>query len=409
MDTNTDQFFNDNLFENKEPEPETIIVKEEEVSPVESFDELGLKETLLRGLYGYGFEKPSSIQKRAVPMVLTGGDVIAQSQSGTGKTGAFSISALQLVDESVKSTQVLIISPTHELSRQTLSVIDNISSYMKVTTCSVIGGTNVGECKSDLQKRPHVIVGTPGRILDMLGKGFLESGSLKLMIFDEADEILSSGFKDTIYNIVKLTPKNMQICLFSATMPSDVVELTDRFMNKPKRLLMKNDVLTLEGIKQYFVNTKDNNWKYDVLIDIYETISISQCIIYCNSKKRVNELGNALVTNEFPVLMIHGEMPSGERKDIMDRFKRGEARILITTDLLARGIDVQQLSLVINFDLPNENETYIHRIGRSGRYGRKGIAINFMTDRDTYRLREIEVFYNTKIEELPENFINYLN
>jgi translation initiation factor 4A len=280
---------------------------------------------------------------------------------------------------------------------------------MKVTTCSVIGGTNVGECKSDLQKRPHVIVGTPGRILDMMGKGFLESGSLKLMIFDEADEILSSGFKDTIYNIVKLTPKNMQICLFSATMPGDVVELTDRFMNKPKRLLMKNDVLTLEGIKQYFVNTKDNNWKYDVLIDIYETISISQCIIYCNSKKRVNELGNALVTNEFPVLMIHGEMPSGERKDIMDRFKRGEARILITTDLLARGIDVQQLSLVINFDLPNENETYIHRIGRSGRYGRKGIAINFMTDRDTYRLREIEVFYNTKIEELPENFINYLN
>ena len=408
MDTNTDQFFNDNLFENKEPEPETIV-KEEEVSPVESFDELGLKETLLRGLYGYGFEKPSSIQKRAVPMVLTGGDVIAQSQSGTGKTGAFSISALQLVDESVKSTQVLIISPTHELSRQTLSVIDNISSYMKVTTCSVIGGTNVGECKSNLQKRPHVIVGTPGRILDMLGKGFLESGSLKLMIFDEADEILSSGFKDTIYNIVKLTPKNMQICLFSATMPGDVVELTDRFMNKPKRLLMKNDVLTLEGIKQYFVNTKDNNWKYDVLIDIYETISISQCIIYCNSKKRVNELGNALVTNEFPVLMIHGEMPSGERKDIMDRFKRGEARILITTDLLARGIDVQQLSLVINFDLPNENETYIHRIGRSGRYGRKGIAINFMTDRDTYRLREIETFYNTKIEELPENFINYLN
>ena len=409
MDTNTDQFFNDNLFENKEPEPDTIIVKEEEVSPVESFDELGLKETLLRGLYGYGFEKPSSIQKRAVPMVLTGSDVIAQSQSGTGKTGAFSISALQLVDESVKSTQVLIISPTHELSRQTLSVIDNISSYMKVTTCSVIGGTNVGECKSALQKRPHVIVGTPGRILDMLGKGYLESGSLKLMIFDEADEILSSGFKDTIYNIVKLTPKNMQICLFSATMPSDVVELTDRFMNKPKRLLMKNDVLTLEGIKQYFVNTKDNNWKYDVLIDIYETISISQCIIYCNSKKRVNELGNALVTNEFPVLMIHGEMPSGERKDIMDRFKRGEARILITTDLLARGIDVQQLSLVINFDLPNENETYIHRIGRSGRYGRKGIAINFMTDRDTYRLREIETFYNTKIEELPENFINYLN
>lgn len=412
----TDKFFNDNLFDSEvkvEPEPESDVDKADAAAAVmeevDSFDELGLKETLLRGLYGYGFEKPSKIQKRAVPMVLTGGDVIAQSQSGTGKTGAFSISALQLIDESVQSTQALIISPTHELSRQTMSVIDNIATYMKVTTCSVIGGTNVGECKSNLQKNPHIVIGTPGRILDMMQKGFFDTSKLKIMVFDEADEILSSGFKDTIYNIVKLTPKNMQITLFSATMPADVVELTDRFMNKPRRLLMKNDVLTLEGIKQYFVNTKDNNWKYDVLIDIYETISISQCIIYCNSKKRVNELGNALVNQEFPVLMIHGEMPSGERKDIMERFKKGEGRILITTDLLARGIDVQQLSLVINFDLPIENETYIHRIGRSGRYGRKGIAINFMTDRDTYRLREIEKFYNTQIESLPENFIDYLN
>jgi translation initiation factor 4A len=413
----TDKFFNDNLFDSEvkvEPEPEAVVDKTDAAvvaaaEEVDSFDELGLKETLLRGLYGYGFEKPSKIQKRAVPMILTGGDVIAQSQSGTGKTGAFSISVLQLIDETVQSTQALIISPTHELSRQTMSVIDNIATYMKVTTCSVIGGTNVGECKSNLQKNPHIVIGTPGRILDMMQKEFFDTSKLKIMVFDEADEILSSGFKDTIYNIVKLTPKNMQITLFSATMPADVVELTDRFMNKPKRLLMKNDVLTLEGIKQYYVNTKDNNWKYDVLIDIYETISISQCIIYCNSKKRVNELGNALVNQEFPVLMIHGEMPSGERKDTMERFKKGEGRILITTDLLARGIDVQQLSLVINFDLPIDNETYIHRIGRSGRYGRKGIAINFMTDRDTYRLREIEKFYNTQIESLPENFIDYLN
>lgn len=420
MDTDTDQFFNDNIFEGNddkesknawgiesEPEPEPEL--EVDIVDVTTFDEIGLKDELLRGLYSYGFEKPSKIQCRAIPLVLSKGDIIAQSQSGTGKTGAFSISTLQLIDENEHSIQAIIISPTHELSRQTQSFIENISTYMKIKICSAIGGTNVGECKSNLQKNPHIIVGTPGRILDMLNKGYINTSKLKIMVFDEADEILSSGFKDSIYNIVKHTPKNTQMCLFSATIPKDVIELTNKFMNNPKRLLMKNEVLTLEGIKQYYVNTKDNNWKYDVLIDIYETISISQCIIYCNSKKRVNELGNTLKNNDFPVLMIHGEMNSDERKEIMEKFKAGEARILISTDLLSRGIDVQQLSLVINFDLPIENETYIHRIGRSGRYGRKGIAINFMTDRDTYRLKEIEKFYNTQIQEMPHNFIDYLN
>jgi superfamily II DNA/RNA helicase len=418
----TDKYFNDTLFNGADeevasnawgiddnkgtPEPEESV--ESDVVEVSSFDEMGLKDELLRGLYSYGFEKPSKIQCRAIPMVLTKGDVIAQSQSGTGKTGAFSISTLQLIDEKEKSIQAIIISPTHELSRQTHNVMESISTYMKVSVCTVIGGTNVGECKCELQKNPHIVVGTPGRILDMINKKYLDTSRLKIMIFDEADEILSSGFKDTIYNIVKQTNKKMQMCLFSATIPKDVIDLTDNFMNKPKRLLMKNDVLTLEGIKQYYVNTKSDNWKYDVLIDIYETISISQCIIYCNSKKRVNELGNTLQNNDFPVLMIHGELNSNERKDIMERFKSGEARILISTDLLARGIDVQQLSLVINFDLPIDNETYIHRIGRSGRYGRKGIAINFMTDRDVYRLKDIEKFYNTVIEEMPGDFINYL-
>ncbi len=412
MDTDTDQFFNDNLFDNGQENTVEKLeeeVKEETDIVVETFDDLELKDNLLRGLYSYGFEKPSNIQKRAVPMVLGKGDVIAQSQSGTGKTGAFSISALQLIDESIKSTQVLIISPTHELSRQTKKVIEGLSSYMKITIAECIGGTSVGECKSALHKKPHLVIGTPGRILDMIQKRDLDTTTLRLMVFDEADEILSSGFKETIYNIVKSIPKTTQITLFSATMPPDVIELTEKFMNKPKRLLMTADRLTLEGIKQYYINTKDNNWKYDVLIDIYESISISQCIIYCNSKKRVNELGNALINNDFPVLMISGEMTSQERKETMEQFKRGEARILISTDLLARGIDIQQLSLVINFDIPNNNENYIHRIGRSGRYGRKGIAINFLTDKDIYKMKEIEKFYNTQIEEMPANFMEHLS
>ena len=411
--SDTDQFFNDNLFDNgveeETPEDKSKTDEKNEDIIIETFDDLELKDNLLRGLYSYGFEKPSNIQKKAVPMVLKGGDVIAQSQSGTGKTGAFSISALQIVDESVQSTQVLIISPTHELSRQTTKVIEGLSNYMKITLAECIGGTNVVECKNALHRKPHLVIGTPGRILDMIQKKNLDTTTLKLMIFDEADEILSYGFKETIYNIVKSIPKATQITLFSATMPPDVIELTDKFMNKPKRLLMAADTLTLEGIKQYYINTKDNNWKYDVLIDIYESISITQCIIYCNSKKRVNELGNALINNDFPVLMISSEMTSQERKEAMEQFKKGEARILISTDLLARGIDVQQLSLVINFDIPNNNENYIHRIGRSGRYGRKGIAINFLTDKDIYKMKEIEKFYNTQIEEMPGNFMEHLS
>jgi translation initiation factor 4A len=376
---------------------------------VKKFDDLNLKKNLLRGIYSYGFEKPSAIQCKAIPELITGTDIIAQAQSGTGKTGAFTIGALQKLDESIKATQVLIVSPTHELTRQTAEVVKNISQFMENVTMSlVIGGTSVRECRDELEKSPSIVVGTPGRILDMIQRKSLYTTDIDMVIFDEADEILSKGFKETIVQIIRFIKKDAQICLFSATMPDEIIEISKHFMNEPKHLLVKKEELTLEGIKQFFINVKNNEWKFDTLFDIYESISVSHTIIYCNSKRRVEDLANNLQAKGFPVASIHGEMSSEIRKDIMDRFRKGDSRILIATDLLARGIDIQQVSLVINFDIPNNMENYIHRIGRSGRYGRKGVSINFVTDYEAERLKEIETFYNTSIEELPMDFSKYL-
>ena len=374
-----------------------------------SFEDLNLKESLLRGVFSYGFENPSVIQNSAIPVLSKGKDVIAQAQSGTGKTGAFAIGCLNKLDEEKKRTQVLIISPTHELVNQTYDVLKNLSNYMDVTIMKVMGGTNVNECRNDLSKDPQIIVGSPGRILDMINRRFLFTDNITTLIFDEADEILSYGFKESIYNIIKCIPQNTQICLFSATIPEDIIELSSKFLREPEHILVKKEALTLEGITQFYINIKVNDWKYDVLKDLYDTISISQCIIYINSKNKLNEVYDNLLKDSFPVSCIHGELTSQERKKTMEDFKSGHTRILLSTDLLSRGIDIQQLSLVINFDLPKSKETYIHRIGRSGRYGRKGVSINLVTDRDLPYMKEIEEFYDTEIKEMPNNISDYLS
>ena len=374
-----------------------------------SFDELNLKENLLRGIFSYGFENPSNIQASAIPPMVGGKDIIAQAQSGTGKTGAFTIASLQKLDESLKATQILIICPTHELVRQSSEVIQEVSKYMDITTMEVVGGTNMDECRRKLNSYPQVIIGTPGRVLDMLQRRCIFTDNLHTLVFDEADEILSFGFKEAIYNIIQFISKETQICLFSATLPPDILELSESFLRDPEKILVQKEQLTLEGIIQYYVNLKQSDWKYDVLKDLYDTINISQCIIYINSKNRLMDIYKSLINDDFPVGYIHGELNTRERKDVMEKFKSGHTRILLSTDLTARGIDIQQLSLVINYDLPKSKETYIHRIGRSGRYGRKGVAINLTTDRDFQHLKEIESFYDTQILELPQNITEILS
>jgi len=368
-----------------------------------SFDELDINENLLRGIYGYGFEKPSMIQNKAIPVLISGKDVIAQAQSGTGKTGAFSIGSLSRIDTSVKQTQLIVLSPTRELAEQIFNVMKELSSYTDISFCKVVGGTRVSDCITDLKSDPQVIVGTPGRIIDMISKRHIFTDKLKMVVIDEADEMLSQGFLELIYSIFQSIPRETQVGLFSATFPDELLEITDKFMNNPERILVKKEQLTLDGIQQFYINVKHNNWKYEVLTDIYNTINIAQCIIYINSKNKLNQIYQSLINDNFPVGMIHGNLLTNERTDIMNKFRQGEIRILLSTDLLSRGIDIQQLSLVINFDLPIQKETYIHRIGRSGRYGRKGVAINFVTDRDIQDLEDLKSFYNTNIEEMPQN------
>lgn len=373
-----------------------------------SFDELDIDENILRGVYAHGFEKPSQIQTLAIPKILEKKDLIAQAQSGTGKTGAFAIGSLCRIDPKKSETQLLVLVPTRELADQVSLVIKDISSYTEITSLKVIGGTNVSMCREDLSKRPHIIIATPGRALDMIQRRYLFTEHIENIVLDEADEMLSYGFKDSIHDIIQRMPKTSQICLFSATLPEDILELTTKFMNEPEKVLVKKEQLTLEGIQQFFINVKHNDWKYDVITDLYDVINVGQCIVYINSKNKIEEVYDRLTKDNFPVGYISGNRTVQERNETMEQFRGGQIRVLLSSDLLARGIDIQQLSLVINFDLPREKETYIHRIGRSGRYGRKGVAINLISDRELEYMKHIETFYDTKINEMPADISEYL-
>ena len=374
-----------------------------------SFEDLEINDELLRGIFAYGFEKPSNIQHKSIPIIKKGKDLIAQSQSGTGKTGAFTIGILNKLDVSLQRTQFIIVTPTHELAKQIYEVITELSKYMKITIAKVIGKTNITESINELRKDPQIIVATPGRLIDMINRKHIYTDDIKSFVLDEADEMLSSGFMDTIYNIIRTLPKTAQILLFSATLPTEILELTKHFMNNPESILVNKEELTLEGIRQFYIKLDQYNWKFDVLFELYETINITQSIIYINSKNVLNNLYQKLINENYPVSYIHGDMEQKDRESNLQNFKSGTTRVLLSTDLLSRGIDIQQLSLVINFDLPRDKETYIHRIGRSGRYGRKGVSINLVTTDEMNSMKEIETFYNTKVEEMPKNIVDYLS
>eukprot|EP00210_Caulerpa_lentillifera_P002918 g2786.t1 len=373
-----------------------------EVDPVLSFEDMGLKEGLLRGLYNYGFEKPSAIQQRAIVPILKGRDVIAQAQSGTGKTSLIALSLCQSIDISLKEIQALILSPTRELASQTDKIILALGDFLQVQSHACIGGKSLGEDMRRLEQGVHVVSGTPGRVYDMIQRRSLRTRHIKIFVLDEADEMLSKGFKEQIYDVYRYLPET-QVILISATLPHEVLEMTAKFMTEPLRVLVKRDELTLEGIKQFFVAVDQEEWKFDTLCDLYDTLTITQAVIFCNTKRKVEWLTNKMRESNFTVSSMHGDMPQQERDAIMEEFRSGKTRVLITTDVWARGLDVQQVSLVINYDLPNNRELYIHRIGRSGRYGRKGVGINFVKQDDVRILRDIEQYYSTQIDEMPMN------
>ena len=373
-----------------------------EIKEIVEFDDLNVKEEILRGIYAYGYEYPSEIQKKAIAPLIDKKDVIGQAQSGTGKTATFSIGILERIDETQNRTQALILTHTHELAIQIKGVIQELGKYMNINVNLSVGGISIRNNIDELTENPHIVIGTPGRVLDMINKKAQTTRYLKLLIMDEADEILSKIFINQIYDIFRFLPNDIQVGLFSATMPQGFFELTKCFMRDPVKILVKTDELTLEGIEQYYINVERNEFKFDTICDLYSRISIAQSIIYCNSKKSVDDLSEKLNANGYAVTSIHGKLSREERDRIMKEFIDGNTRILVSTDLLCRGIDVQQVSTVINYDIPYNIDSYLHRIGRSGRWGRKGVGINFVTFNDIKTIREIEKYYSTQIEPMPE-------
>lgn len=373
---------------------------------VNSWEDLDINPLLLRGIYAYGFESPSPIQKKSILPILKGKDVIAQAQSGTGKTACFAISSIQLVDTTIQNTQAIIMSPTRELSSQIKNVVDALAINITIFKSQLlVGGTYTENDIITLkQDAPHIIIGCPGRIFDILRRRHINLELIKLLILDEADEMLSSGFKDQVYNIFDLLPNNIQKALFSASMPPTITELTSKFVTNPIKIIVKSEQLTLEGIKQYFVSLENDIMKYETLKDLFSTFSVAQCIIYCNSVSRVSDLYEAMNNDGYPVCLIHSNLDKSTRQTNYDDFRRGKFRVLISSNVTARGIDIQQVSTVINFDIPKCVHAYLHRIGRSGRWGRKGVAINFITRRDYKQLKDIEQFYQTNISELPDDY-----
>ena len=380
----------------------------DDLDKVDSFDSLELKESLLRGIYSYGFERPSDIQQIAIDPIIKGHDLIAQAQSGTGKTGTFSIGLLQKIDETKHYCQAIVVSPTRELAEQINFVILSLSAYLKIGTALCTGGRDIKIAINKLKNGAQVVVGTPGRIINMIEKGLIHTKYIRILVVDEADELLSDSFIPQIKKIVEFIPKESQICLFSATMPYDKFEITKHFLNDPKIILVKKEELSLDGIKQFYIDVLEEDYKFDTLCDLYEKIILNQSMIYVNTKKRANWLKEQLENTKFTVSVIHSSLSPLDRTQIMNSFRNGKTRILISTDLLARGIDVQHVSVVLNYDIPKDKANYIHRIGRSGRFGRKGVAINFVTRRDFRLMKDIESYYKTPIATMPKDIQLYI-
>ena len=386
--------------------------EDKNIKTIDKFEELELHRDVLKGIYAHGWEKPSDIQQRAILPMKDGKDMIAQAQSGTGKSGTFVIGGLTRVDESVKKPQVLILSNVHDLAIQTFNIVQSITRFSKIESSLVIGRGLRSDYDTYSQRRDippynpnaQIIVGTPGRVIHFLKNGKIDNSFFKTIVIDEADEMLGEGFQEQIKTIFENLPDDIQVTLFSATMPPQILALTKQFMNNPVRILVQRDTLTLEGIQQFYVGIENDYFKFEVLKDLYGKISVSQAIIFVNSKPRLINLRNRLEQDGYSVSIIHGGMNQYERNDVIDEFKQGKTRILISTDVLSRGIDIQQISLVINYDIPTSPEKYIHRIGRSGRYGRKGVGINLVTSDDYKLFRAIQVYYSTMINPLPQNY-----
>ena len=374
------------------------------VELVKSFDQLPISEQLQHGIYSLGFESPSPIQQKAITPMLQGRDMIMQAQSGTGKTAAFAIGLLHQIDASLRKCQAIVLSPTRELAAQSNKVLSDLAYYMDgIQTCCVMGGTSINDERKMLGRGPQVVSCTPGRLLHHIEHRAISLNKVKVVVLDECDEILSAGFQEQVRTVFERLPGSVQAVIVSATLSADVIAVSTAFLRDPVRILVPVEKVRLEGIKQYYVDCEQADVKVEVLCDLYDHLSISKSIIFCNSCGSAERLAEVLETRDFSVSVIHGGLEQRDRNQRLKDFKNGVTRVLIATDVLSRGIDIQHVNVVVNYELTRDYDDYIHRIGRAGRQGRKGVAINLVCKREYDTMGRLEQHYKHPIAELPGN------
>lgn len=406
----------DNSFEqNSSFTPTPDVVEYKSFEKMEIKDEHGnetyIPDDLLRGIYGYGWGSPSQIQQKGIVPIMSGRDVILQAQSGTGKTGTYSIGSLSRVNPQLKELQVLIILNTKNLANQVISVINSLSINMGITVKKFMGAVEISEDIRNIKNGCQVAVGTPGRICDLLNRNIMKLTNLRTLIIDEADCLLQKGFRDNIEQICKNLPKtNCNIAVISATMPDSILQITNLFMIEPIKVLVKKENVQADGILQFYLKLKNDEWKFATLLDFFNKIQATMTLIFINSSARCQKLTDDLRARGLPVNCIYGKMTNEEQDKILQEFRDGTSRILVATDVLCRGIDIQTLRLVINFDIPmlHDRENYIHRIGRTGRFAKRGCAISFVTPEDEHNFNEISKDFSLKINPLPKDFIKFV-
>jgi ATP-dependent RNA helicase DeaD len=352
---------------------------------------------MLRGIEAMGFEEATPIQEKTIVPIIAGRDVIGQAQTGTGKTCAFAIPAVQMLEEDTGRVQVLVLCPTRELAIQTAEEFQSVSKFVEgVRILPIYGGQSIERQIQSLKRRPQIIIGTPGRVMDHMRRGTLKLDGLRMVILDEADEMLSMGFLEDMETILKKTPDDRQTVLFSATMSKPILDLTRRFQSEPEHIRILHRELTVQGIEQYYIEVRESN-KLDVLCRVVDGNNFSLCLVFCSTKRGTDELAFSLKARGYSAEAMHGDIRQNERSAIMARFKSGEVDILVATDVAARGIDVDNIEAVFNYDMPNDEEYYVHRIGRTGRAGKAGHAYTFITGRDYNKLRNIQRYTKAKI------------
>src|ERR1700677_1974106 len=362
------------------------------------FSELGLSPEVLKAIDQLGFEQAAPIQAEAIPILMRGGDVVGQSQTGSGKTAAFAAPAIEKVDVSQRATQVLILCPTRELAIQVSEEVHKLALFKRgLHALPVYGGQSYDRQFAGLRQGAHIVIGTPGRVMDHMRRGTLKLAAIKMVILDEVDVMLNMGFRDDIELILQSTPKERQTVFFSATIPRPIQQLIEKYSRDPQQVRIEQKALTVPTVEQVYYEV-DRRFKIDLLTRLIDMHDLKLGIIFCNTKRMVDDLVDHLNAQGYSADRLHGDMTQAMRDRVMQKFRKSGLEFLVATDVAARGIDVDDVEVVFNYDLPYDGEDYVHRIGRTGRKGRDGLAISFASGREVFQIRNIERYTNTRIQ-----------